>query len=165
MAFIVAWKQSSPNPDEKEKYSVGRFLITIHVIINKLDSSSLSHYSQDYSESSQFGSSAAPSHFTCPTRRSFAYYTNALDFDIDFYDELDLELNALEQNLDSINPASMYEYAVYGLHLHGADPESLRNSKHSVHAIKTDFLHGHQDSFDTTQPCVICGEHGHDFNR
>lgn len=58
----------------------------------------------------------------------------------------------------------MYEYAVYGLNLHGADPEALRNFKHSIHAIATDFWCSHQDSFDTTWPCVICGERGHDLN-
>ena len=65
------------------------------------------------------------------------------------YDQLfqdNIQGNTLEQDLDFMNPASMYGYDVYGLDLHGADPESFRNFKRSIHAIVTNFWRGCQDS-------------------
>ena len=90
VAATIARKQSFPNPDEKHKYMAGKFLMTIHVIVNNLDSSS-SHCSQDSSASSCFGPSVDSSQFFPPNTHSFAWSMNDVDLDVDYYDDFDLE--------------------------------------------------------------------------
>ena len=137
-----------PVDSEKLKYSAALFVQTIHWIIKQ---------SESIMKSMVTGAKFSG---RCPYK--FLWHaTNTLDFYDGKYEiginDWELESNTLESNLNFTNPASMWEYIVYGIDLANADQNLVWDFCCAVNTVSTAFKSNWRDSFYTNQQFVVYG--------
>ena len=68
----------------------------------------------------------------------------------------------IKSNMNFTDADKMFEFAIYGINILNVNSDYIRAFQHEINAIATDF-HNNCAPFDKTQPCLICGQTGHDF--
>lgn len=77
---------------------------------------------------------------------------------------LDMKLNLLEANLDSLDPTSMLNYVVLKIDLRKLDTNHIHYFKEAINDIAFAFKSNCMDSFETSKLYAISGRIGHDSN-
>ena len=73
------------------------------------------------------------------------------------------KLNVLAENLQPVNPQSLWIYAVHNINFTYVRFDSVHSLDREVHNLATDFSTGSEKSFDKSKSCTVCSEVGHNF--